>query len=926
MNIQIMKSITQSIFALSLLASFGAADVSFEEDVNPILAKYCTGCHNDDDKSGEFSMSSFSKLQAGGESGQAILPGDSASSRLIQLMSGDADPQMPPEDEPQPTAADLEILRIWIDQGAAGPSGSEFKMELRAPQINPSLAAKPITAIAFSPNDDLLAIARYGDVEIRTADGRRTVGILRDHAGKVNAMAFLDSRRLIVASGVTGLRGEIRIWDITARKVLQQISGHRDTIYSVAIHPSKRYIASAGYDRDVILWDLKSGAEIRRFEGHNGAIFDLDFTPNGKLLASASADATVKIWNVDSGQRMDTLSQPLKEQYSVEISPDGKSVFACGEDNRIRKWNLISYQEAKINPIEIARFGHEASVDQIELTNDGRFVISVSADRTLKIWDADGLTQQFSFDKQSDSVQAVAINASSSKIVVGRMDGSIQLYDLPDEQQKTTGIELAARVKPAAPLANPDQEPIEVNEREPNNVIAGAQPIQLPAMVTGHIHANTLEAETDIDLFRFFAKAGDEWVFEVRASRDKSPLDSHIAILDSQGEPVPRVLLQAVRDSYFTFRGKDSRQTGDFRLHNWQEMRLNQYLYASGEVIKLFHYPRGPDSGFNAYPNFGNRHAYFDTTSVAHALGEPCYIVQPLEVDAAIVPNGLPVFPIFFENDDESRQQMGDDSRLTFTAPTDGEYFVAVRDVRDFSGKDFAYQLSVNAPRPRFDARVTSMNPKVAAGAGRRISFEIERIDGFDGEVVLEISDLPEGFSATSPIVVEPGHLRAWGTIMAEDDAKAPTEMESKKAKVTASAQINGTTVRKDLGSLGEIKLEEKAKVKTIIIPDSSTDPAILEVIPGQTVTVTLSIERNNHEGLVNYGKEDAMVNSPHGVYVANSGLNGVLIPPQHNQRTVFITAEPWVKPSERWVFVESSVSNNPTSVPIKMRVVDRQE
>ena len=38
-------------------------------------------------------------------------------------------------------------------------------------------------------------------------------------------------------------------------------------------------------------------------------------------------------------------------------------------------------------------------------------------------------------------------------------------------------------------------------------------------------------------------------------------------------------------------------QAADFRLFNWEEMHLNEYLYANGEVVKLWLYPRGPDSG-----------------------------------------------------------------------------------------------------------------------------------------------------------------------------------------------------------------------------------------------------------------------------------------------------------------------------------------
>ena len=57
-------------------------------------------------------------------------------------------------------------------------------------------------------------------------------------------------------------------------------------------------------------------------------------------------------------------------------------------------------------------------------------------------------------------------------------------------------------------------------------------------------------------------------------------------------------------------------------------MRINDYLYAGGEVVKFWLFPRGPDSGFVTYPGQGMRWGYFDTTPLAHALGEPCYIVD----------------------------------------------------------------------------------------------------------------------------------------------------------------------------------------------------------------------------------------------------------------------------------------------------------
>src|SRR5690606_17216480 len=114
------------------------------------------------------------------------------------------------------------------------------------------------------------------------------------------------------------------------------------------------------------------------------------------------------------------------------------------------------------------------------------------------------------------------------------------------------------------------------------------------------------------------------WILETDAARRGAPTDTVIEVLDGEGRPIERVLLQAVRDSTVTFRGIDS-ITRDCRLTNWEEMQLNQMLYLNGEVVRLFRAPRGPDSGFLFYEgDGGKRLLYFDTTATVHAVEEPC--------------------------------------------------------------------------------------------------------------------------------------------------------------------------------------------------------------------------------------------------------------------------------------------------------------
>src|SRR5262249_21326653 len=276
-----------------------------------------------------------------------------------------------------------------------------------------------------------------------------------------------------------------------------------------------------------------------------------------------------------------------------------------------------------------------------------------------------------------------------------------------------------------------------VAEIEPNDEPEAATTIAAPGVASGRIFA-AAAGQRDDDLFRFETKRGDQWIIETKASRDKSPLDTKIEVLDSKGQPVPRLLLRAVRDSVIEFRGMNSEQRG-VRLANWEEMLLNEYVYLSGDVIKLYQQRRGPDADAQFYPENGNRFAYFETTSRAHALGEPAYIVVPYAIGTELPNSGLPVFTLYFENDDDPQRKLGKDSRLTFVALADGTYLVRVSDVRGFAGEDYAYELTIRRPQPDFKVTLTGNNPTINAGSGKPFTVKAERTDNFHAPIRVDI-------------------------------------------------------------------------------------------------------------------------------------------------------------------------------------------
>lgn len=94
--------------------------VSFQNDVRPILDEYCVSCHGGTDESGEvvielgYDMSTYEGVMAGSDYGSVIEPGDPENSLFLEMIvNGD----MPEEGDPVP-ADQIEIIRTWIAEGA----------------------------------------------------------------------------------------------------------------------------------------------------------------------------------------------------------------------------------------------------------------------------------------------------------------------------------------------------------------------------------------------------------------------------------------------------------------------------------------------------------------------------------------------------------------------------------------------------------------------------------------------------------------------------------------------------------------------------------------------------------------------------------------------------------------------------------------
>jgi mono/diheme cytochrome c family protein len=99
-----------------------APPVDFARDIQPLFQAHCYKCHDVRKQTAGFRLDVRDRALRGGESGKtAIIPGDSGKSELIRRVGDpDAEKGMPPGKEKLP-AAQVQLLRAWIDAGAPWP-------------------------------------------------------------------------------------------------------------------------------------------------------------------------------------------------------------------------------------------------------------------------------------------------------------------------------------------------------------------------------------------------------------------------------------------------------------------------------------------------------------------------------------------------------------------------------------------------------------------------------------------------------------------------------------------------------------------------------------------------------------------------------------------------------------------------------------
>lgn len=206
-------------------------------------------------------------------------------------------------------------------------------------------------------------------------------------------------------------------------ELMQTLTGHGDVIWSVALSPDAKTLASGSEDTTLKLWDIAGRAE-KITRRQSLSINAVAFSDEGKTLASASNDKTVAIWDVQTGNTNHTLKGHTDEVYTVAFSTDGQLLASGSKDRTIRLWDV------QTGALKRTLEGHSDIVSSVAFSADGKTLVSGSFDKTVKLWDVQTGSLRQTFEGHSDFVYGVDVSPDSKLVASGSKDMTIKIWNV----------------------------------------------------------------------------------------------------------------------------------------------------------------------------------------------------------------------------------------------------------------------------------------------------------------------------------------------------------------------------------------------------------------------------------------------------------------------------------------------------------------
>lgn len=196
-------------------------------------------------------------------------------------------------------------------------------------------------------------------------------------------------------------------------------AGHKQEVFSIKITPDGKHFVSVSSDGTIQIWDMNTGACFRILKWQTESAKTIAVTSNYCISASG---VQLRIWDINTGTILHTIEDHRSNINNITITQDGKYCVSASEDNIVRVWDINT-------GICLCKFKHEIGVTAMAVTMDGKRCVTAANDGTLRIWDMSTGKCLHTIEKYMSPAVVVAITPDGKRFI-SASDYVLRVWDM----------------------------------------------------------------------------------------------------------------------------------------------------------------------------------------------------------------------------------------------------------------------------------------------------------------------------------------------------------------------------------------------------------------------------------------------------------------------------------------------------------------
>jgi WD40 repeat protein len=276
--------------------------------------------------------------------------------------------------------------------------------------------------LAFSPDGSTLAAVVVGNphsLRLWNVATRKALPNPTGDTGRLTTLAYSPNGQIMAVA--RGPDNVIDLWDLASHRLVARLTGNTGLVWSVAFSPDGKTLASGSSDTTVRLWNTATGTSQAVFRGLTGKVYTVAFSPDGRTLASASSDGIVRDWNVAAGTFYDPLNFGSGDAPAIAFGHEGQYLYALDPARgQVNVYDLVSGTNLTVT------IGPRNSPTQIASSPQGTLLaLGGQAGSLIALDEGRGVFYQ----ETNSSLVSLAISPGGRLAATGAANGTVQLWD-----------------------------------------------------------------------------------------------------------------------------------------------------------------------------------------------------------------------------------------------------------------------------------------------------------------------------------------------------------------------------------------------------------------------------------------------------------------------------------------------------------------